>query len=87
MEESEPYQTVDIGLGAALLASGVELVDVLGEPTRQLKFCFSETQRDKIREVEIAYHSGQLKIEVLSFLTAYRRLKGLIGRRRARRDG
>ena len=87
MEQEGPYKTVDIGLAASLMASGVEFAGALGEPGRQFHFCFSESEWERIREIEVSYHSGQLKIEVLSFLTAYRRLKGFIGRQRGRRDG
>lgn len=85
MEQNEPYQTPDLGLASSLLASGIPFLGTSGESGRQLQFRFEESKR--IREIEVAYHSGQLKIEALSFIAAYRRLKAVIARQRGRRDG
>lgn len=72
MQDGKEFKTNDLGVGAALLASGVSLVRLEPLDQRRVVFVFHGTN---LPELESKYWSKQLLLDAFSHFEAIKQIK------------
>lgn len=74
--DSDDYETSDLGLAAALLTYGIELVRINKDNPKRVIFVFVDSADTRFG-IE-AFWAGNLKLDVLSYFDSTKRLKSRI---------